>query len=416
VSAAPPAAGADVAIVAEHGEVLAHWARLRYCGETVLSFDRHLDLKVLPPVQLRRIEAAAADSDALAALDRDLPFRDDDRFAYGLDSWLYPAVHLGLCRRLIWVVPEPVPVPASALARILWDQLSLLPGHADEVEATFAAGDLSCRAEVGGTIVEVTTLLRLSGLAPRESWRVDIDLDFFCDDAGRPTHAAAAVAATLRELGLAGRLDAVTRSVSSGFLPRELATLAEELAGRLGRRVTFGPTRIGAANSLAALAGFVPLDGDRLRVLAAIELDGLGGPGHGLRALLALRLGDQLQAEASFDRARELGDRADWAAYGLGLARLGERDHAGARMWFARMVGPLTDPLRLRGLLAEALCAQRSGAFDDALKLATVYCELVPLRPEGWRIAGAAARALGRADQGRSLDEQAAARARLAPE
>ncbi len=409
--------GAEVAAFAEHGEVLAHWARLGYRGETVLCFDRHLDLKVLPPPQLARIEAAAGSPEALAALDRDLPFRDDDRFAYGLDSFLYAAAHLGLCRRLIWVAPEPEPLPDAALGRLLWEHVSLLPGHGAEVERTFAAGEASWRADVAGMTVEVTTLRRLAALGPRAGWRVDVDLDYFCDDEGRPVHAPREAAAALSELGLGGALDGLTRSISSGFLPRELASLAEDLAGALGLAAAPGGTDEGAApRSMAALAGFLPLDGALLRDLAAAELAPLGGPGHALHALLAIRLGDHELGAACFDRARAEGDRASWAAHALGLARMGERAYPEARAWLGRMAGPLTDPLRLRGRIAEALCAHRAGAFEDALALARSCAEQVPLRREAWQIAAAAARALGRDVEARLLDEQASAAARRAPE
>src|SRR5690606_34828389 len=153
----------------------------------------HLDLKRIAPDQLARVRAVAGVG-ALEELHRDLPFRDDDRFAYGLDSFLYAAADLGLVERVVWGLPEPRPLTAAPLAEVLRAAQSLLPGHGHEVLASFAADDSSARARVGGLRVEATTLRRLSRLDLRGA-RLDIDLDFFHGGGPRLTHEPEAVAA-----------------------------------------------------------------------------------------------------------------------------------------------------------------------------------------------------------------------------
>src|ERR1700730_8277566 len=116
----------------EHGEVLAHWGRHLYRNETLVCFDHHLDLKKISETQARRLRRARADADRLRELNRDLPFRDDDRFASGLASFLYPSLMLGFISHLVWVVTESHPLSPTDLGRILWENVSLIPGHGHE--------------------------------------------------------------------------------------------------------------------------------------------------------------------------------------------------------------------------------------------------------------------------------------------
>ncbi|MCY1062663.1 hypothetical protein [Nannocystis sp. SCPEA4] len=390
----------------EHGEVLAHWHRQGWSRECVVVLDHHLDLKRIAADQLARVRDGARGG-GLDRLHRDLPFRDDDRFAYGLDSFLYAAADLGLIERVVWVLPEPRPRSAAQLADVLWSALSLLPGHGHEVLGSFVADDVAARARVGGLRVEATTLRRLSRLELRGA-RLDVDLDFFHDGGPDLTHEPAGVAAELAAAGLLDDPPAMTHSIASGFMPERLRPLGARLAAAMG--FAFAPSTPRpqqAARSLAVVARAAPASHAELAELTASELDPLGGPGMALRAVLcarADRLGEAAEAHAE---ARRLGDRATWPAYELGLRHLARREPGAAAEWFARAEGDLVDTMQAHSLSLRALAECRRGDFAAGLAAALRCLERIPLRAEPYQLASIAAARLGRAHE---LDE---VRARL---
>ena len=117
-----------IPVFEEHGEVLALWVERGWERERVVVFDHHLDFKRIAPAALLRLREAH-DPVALNALCRDLPTRDDDRYAFGLDDFLYAAAFLGVVREIVWVYPERRPLTDRQLARLLLSTLAMLPGH-----------------------------------------------------------------------------------------------------------------------------------------------------------------------------------------------------------------------------------------------------------------------------------------------
>lgn len=379
----------------EHGEVLAHWYRSGWREETVVVLDRHLDLKRIHPRQLSRVREAAR-SGSLDALNRDLPFRDDERFPYGLDNFLYAAADVGLIRRVVWVLPEERPLDARQLGAALWNALSLLPGHGHQVAATFRAGAASARATVGPLVIEATTLRRLRGL-DLVGARLDVDLDYFYNGGERPVHSLTDVVTAVSALGLLDEPPTMTYSIYSGFMPDSFRPLGEALSRAMGFAfVPSSPRGRHAERSMEVIAGGSPLSDDALDALTREELLPLGGPGMALRALLCARAGRLADAEESHAQAQALGDRATWPAYELGLKFLARQQHGAAAAWLARAEGELVDTIQAHGLALRALAECKRQNFEECLALTARCLEELPLRREPYQLAEIAASRLGR--------------------
>lgn len=389
----------------EHGDVLSYWCHRGFRGETMVCFDRHIDLKKIAAPHVARILEAGADPARLATLNRDLPFRDDDRFAYGLDSFLFAAAALGQLSRLVLVLPEDAPLDAIALGHALAEHLSLIPGHGEEALEHFEIGPHSAQSRILGMTIEVTTLRHLTALALPRSARVDVDLDFFVDPNGRVSHGVEEMAAALEACGISGAVESATRSITSGFLPRSHASIEAELARRLGRELAprDRPTRR-VFQSLELLATHGAVDPASLERLWRHELCALAGPGWAMRAALALRIPDLVEAERCYENARAGEQRASWVAYAFALGHLARREYRLAERWFARASScEVVDTVEARSAILRALAAQRDGRPEEALGLALECVRRLPMRLDGYRIAAAAADRLGRVDEAREL-------------
>ncbi|MBH8604924.1 MULTISPECIES: tetratricopeptide repeat protein [unclassified Thermoactinomyces] len=397
----------------EHGEVLAHWHETGYDNETLIYFDRHLDLKKIEKAQMRRIREQGLNRKDLRLLNRDIPFRDDDLFAYGLDNFLYATTALNLVKRVIWVYPEPKPVSVAALGHVLWDLLSLVPGHGEEVKNTFKVNPHSASAQVAGMQVEITTLRRIHKLGLDPDAKIDIDLDYFYEEKGQIVHGVDEVVETLRREGMGNGEPTMTYSISSGFLPRSCRWLGEAVANKWGctlrslsrRRSSQGH----AEQSMSVIAGKRSLDRALFQRLCQDELQPLEGPGWSLRALLALALSDIAEAERCYQRAVESGDRATWAAYSIGLFHMGRKQYEQAIQWFSRAEGQLVDTIQAHSLSLRALCECKSGQFERSLRTVERCLKELPLRLEAYKVGAVAAGELGmlsEAEKFRELEKE----------
>lgn len=394
-------ASSTIPVFEEHGEVLAAWHERSVSGSTLICFDRHLDVKAIAPAALEALSSASmvAGAETLASLNRDLPFRDDDTSAYGLDNFLYAALRLGMVRRLVWVKPDLRRVSdAKALAPELWSALSLIAGHSAEIRESFMVSPAGPCVRIAGGVLHLTTidLLPLLHLSPDTI--VDVDLDFFGTEDGVVLQNPCDVAAALRRLRLE-RIMSITCSISSGFLAPSLRWLARAFADHLGRPVEFVGRRANpAAPILRLLALGAPVSCAGLDRLVAKKLSSLGGPGWSLASVLASRSGDASLAEKLYWCAREACDGAHWPAYALGMHFLGAGDPAAALPWFQRAQGMLIDTIQLHSLCMEALCLARSGRYTEAFETARRASNAAPLRREPYIIATIAAERLGDLD------------------
>lgn len=396
----------------EHGEVLAYWHQQGWRNETVVLFDRHLDLKKISPQGVERIRAAAQQG-TLASLNRDVPFRDDGRHPYGLDNFLFGAAALGLISRLIWVYPEVTPLSPAALGRQLWELLSLVPGHGAEVEQTFALSAHSAWACVAGLRVEVTTLRGLRALELPSGSRLDLDLDYFFEGSERPVHSPQEVLEVLHRQGLTARPPTLTYSIASGFMPESFRYLGEAVAGGMGFTLEpLGQRQSHAPRAMERLSRGAPLAAEERARLFAEELEPLGGAGWSVDALLALQSGALSEAEQSYWRARDTGDRASWPAYAIGLHHLQRKDYAQASQWLERAEGERIDTLQVHGLALRTIAACRLQRYEEALALAEQSIALTSLREEPYRVAALCAKQLGRPEIATQAQEALARLAR----
>lgn len=379
----------------EHGEVLGQWHRAGFEREHVVILDRHLDFKRIESAQIERLLKVAA-CGPIDQLNRDLPFRDDEQYAFGLDNFLYAAVHLGFLRRVTWVLPEKNPMDAAALGEVLWNALALVPGHGDDVLSTFHVDSSAARACVAGLEIEATTLSRLAGHSFVNA-KLDIDLDFFYESDDERTHEVNEVVNILSAVGSTAQPPTMTYSIHSGFMPESYRPIGAELAQAMGFSVAEPPRRPRhAERSLAVIATGKAASVELIADLTRSELSALGGPGMSLRSVLCARGGLISAAEESHAQARELGDRATWPAYELGLAHLARKNYAEAAIWLERAQGNLTDALQAHSLSLRALAACRLGAFEDGLALAEVCMREIPMKVEPYHLAAIAATRLGR--------------------
>lgn len=381
----------------EHGEVVGTWLELGYRAETVVCFDRHLDLKPLSAAATDAI--TGADRASLPGLNRPLPLRDVPG-AYGLDDFFATGAVLGTVSRLLWVVPATSPNPERWASRCV-DAVALLPGDAGSLDRT-AFVDGALRTRLCGLDVEVHTVGTLAETGVPADARIDIDLDWLADRGTDQEHTVDELTRTLAYLGCLDRVDSLTYSIRSGFLPPHLRSAAEEFARQSGRRLR--PTERPDALPLPektfnALRGRHAPDSTVLGGLVEDELASLGSAGAVLGGLVAARFGDLDQAEQSWRDVNAEGMPGTWLAYDLGMRHYSRGDHDRALPWFERAMRDLIDPLEAHAGVLAALCLARLGRHHEAVSLCGVLAARYPLHRGVLVIGEGAAAAVGRAEQ-----------------
>jgi hypothetical protein len=398
-----------ISVFEEHSAVLANWSARGFQDETVVCFDRHLDLKKIADEQVERLKAVKMDPAAVSALERDFAFRDDGSYVYGFDNFVFAAAALGYISRFVWVVPEPVLFSVVKLTSILWNSLSLVPDYGNEIIRTVVMKAHSARCIVNGATVEITTLRRLASVQGLESAHIDVDLDFFCERYGHCDHSISELVAVLRAASFEKRFESLALSINSGFLPESARGWVPKLGSLLGRSIRAEPDfRAGAPKSLAALGSGEPLNYLFIEELWAQELMVLGSAGWALRAVLESRSGNYVGAALSYDTAQEGGDRAAWAAYSLGLAAMERREYGNAVRWFKSARFELVDNIHSHALICETLCLVRERRFEEALPQAEQCVQRLPMRKEGYILAARSAAELGQAALAKSYRQRQA--------
>jgi len=392
----------------EHGEVLAHWHQLGWSNETVVCLDRHLDLKRIADDDLARL-GQALDSDAIRMLNRDVPFRDDDVHAYGLDDFVYAAGAMGMVKRFVWVVPPGSSGPdVDRLSNALWKMLALVPGHGREILYSFRVEPWGARADVGGLSVAITTVDALGQVPGLRGARLDVDLDYFCDEEGDVVDDPVRVAGQLRALGLAESAPTMTFSISSGFMPPALRYLGETFAGALGWPLEAAPqTRRHRWAAVEAISNRRPLDAGARETLWADELCKLGGAGWSARCLLELAAGQLEAAMVSHDEARAHGDRATWPAYALGLHLIGLNKYGRAGQYLERAAERATDTISAHAHFLRGMCAYRLGELETCARWAEKTIELTPMWRDAYVLGAAACRKLHEEERAEFHDRNA---------
>src|SRR5512138_1253043 len=91
-----------VAAVEAHSEALVLWLERGIRGATLVHVDAHNDLREIPPEKVAAIEALAGRGDLHAMRRADSPGEDG---LYHEGSFVTAALHLGIVRNIVWVIP-----------------------------------------------------------------------------------------------------------------------------------------------------------------------------------------------------------------------------------------------------------------------------------------------------------------------
>lgn len=381
----------------EHGEVLSFWVRSAAASKTVVCFDRHLDIKTISGSAIATLSQAMHRGDSLDRFRKDVAFRDDGRAIFGSDNFLFAAFQLGIVEEVFWVVPDPKSASPYALARQLWDALSLVFDHGHEIMATFRVTETGACCKVAGARVHIATLRQLRHIKdlPGGAVVVDIDLDFFADQDGVMEETVEEFVARMRDLDLLHHLFSLSFSIKAGFLPDAFRDVAKSLAQQSGMSLRRHRHRsVGAQATMSAIARDVSLSPADVDHLWDLELRHLGGAGYSALAVLKARLGDRPGAEQAYRSATRGGDRSTWAAYTLGLRTMQAGEYADALEWFQACRHDETDTLGAHALILAAICQLRLGRHHDALAAADYCLDRLPMRTEICAIGACAARAL----------------------
>lgn len=365
----------------EHGEVVATWCELGYRDETVVCFDRHLDLKPLADAAAQQLRDAHG-VQALRALNRPLPVREAPG-AFGLDDFFAAGPVLGTVQALWWVMPGRWP-DGRARVRAALDAVARIPAAADTLARTTVVDGVLC-THLCGLALQVHTLetLMARGLPARA--RIDVDLDWLADGDAPPQHTTAELIDVLTALGGIDRLDSLTWSVRSGFLSDAMRASATRIADAVGRPLMPVPWEsawLVPERTLAALRSAAPR-GQRAQLQA--ELIPLGAIGIALDGCLAVREGALDDAEAAWRQAVDAGVRSSWLAHGIGVALYaGEPERALA--WLERASGSGTDTLEVHAATLALLCLLRLGRAGEARARVGALAQRHPLHRKLARI------------------------------
>ncbi|WP_243526745.1 UPF0489 family protein [Bacillus pseudomycoides] len=165
----------------EHGEVLPFWQGTIKDPATLLYFDRHLDLKLISKSKIRKIHQRVEKNQSISILNRDIPCREDEKYAYGLDDFLYAAIDLNLFKKIIWVSPVVKHKSnVNDLGQVFWTLLSLIPHHGTEIIDSFKKYPFGIETKIKNTTLMITTInnLKYMQLYKESNIITDIDLDF----------------------------------------------------------------------------------------------------------------------------------------------------------------------------------------------------------------------------------------------
>lgn len=350
-----------LAVHEEHGEVVGTWRALGYHKEVVVCFDRHLDLKPLGEAAASQLRSATG-VDALRALNRSLPVREAPG-AFGLDDFFAAGPVLETVQTLWWVVPgrwpsarDRVRSALNAIAKIPIDLETLPHTRADD-------GVLSTR--LCGLDLQIHSLETLRDRGVPANARVDVDLDWLVDGDAPAQHTPNELVGALLSLECLDRLDSLTWSIRSGFLPDSMRGTALQIAEEASRtldRVSWEAAIPIPERTFSALRT-ICRPGQRTALEA--ELAPLGVIGTVLKGCLAAKEGDINCAVADWWQAAHKGLPSCWLAHSIGVAHYAEEPEA-ALEWFERACGLGTDTLQTHAASLAMFCLLRLGRMDEA--------------------------------------------------
>ena len=218
----------DVLIFEEHTSVLPVWWSRKTRGRTLVCLDAHLDLQFVNPERLAPLQQCTT-TEGVRRLAKPHMLMPDQGYSYSIEDFLYPAHHLGMVDRLVWVAPPHVHTGYSEGAL---DALRQMDGVVLEDLMSFrrvAGGWIEGR--LLGLELAICRHSQLPAMALPANCLVDIDIDYFIAVPGDAAWMNPSdIFGVLSDLPVQPDCITLSRSVNSGHTPLRYRYLADHLA------------------------------------------------------------------------------------------------------------------------------------------------------------------------------------------
>ena len=346
--------------VEEHGDILPVWARAGFADREVIIFDRHLDYKFTPPGRIAKAKAWFADQDGMPPI-RDIPFRDDDTYGWGIDDFIWVAAELGLIKSLIWVIPVEAGCTPSAYGRVLLQQMERIPFIGMEVLQSLTVHDAFAEVRPPNLRIRVTSIRHLAMVPTETDVHVEFDLDYFVSNTGRISHTVEEVLANTPMIAANNADITLCFSETSGFLPARFRSLADDIAHRLDCGIEAIPAHRRRFPASEDLLKGVPINVELRDRVFGIEIPLMGACGNSWAAEQYLALDDIESASESIKRARLEGDRAAIPCYKLGMSLMKRGDYIRANAFLESACETMTDTIAVHAFKLMLICHHRLG-------------------------------------------------------
>lgn len=369
----------------EHSEVLAFWKKRNILNSNLLCFDQHFDLKKIESQKIERL--IDIDSNSLKKLLKDVPFRDNDDFCYGIDDFLYVATELNIFKHIVWVYPIMQGQSSICLNTIFIENLSLIAQHGDEIIQNYQKEIYGYSTTVNGIKFSITTLEEIDNLLSIEpdSFYVDVDLDYFYSDQTDDIIISLDdFVEKIRQQDNIYPEITFTYSISSGYLNPKYRYIGKYIADKLNASVHY-ISYIHKSNYPFFESVVRPtISSNELvnKILESNFCKDYGGAAYSVLSNLYLILGNIQKSEEYYHNAINNNDYATFPAYKIANYYMSKKKYLDAYKWYGNTQVRLTDTLQIRALYMQAIAAFRLGRLEDCLRLSYLCIELVPLREE----------------------------------
>jgi hypothetical protein len=217
----------------EHSSTLPVWWQVRGPARTAVYLDAHLDLQQTSDQSLRALRQCRT-LEQIKSLEAPHHLNPANRFAYGIENFLYPASRLGLIDRLVWVAPPHIP---RAYSPSLLGYVEQMDGISfEELTGFVRVGERAIRGRLLGLDITICGFEELDRVGVGADYLLDVDCDYFIEVPGDrawidPQDVIPGIIDRLGEPVLA----TVSRAVSSGFTPLQFRFVGDYVAALLER-------------------------------------------------------------------------------------------------------------------------------------------------------------------------------------
>ncbi len=218
----------SVHLFEEHCSSLPIWWQLGQAKRTIVYLDAHLDLQKIDDNKLGALRQCRTVG-GFRALQSPHHLNTSNRYAFGIENFLYPASRLDLIKRLIWVAPPHIPRRYSSS---LLEHVQQMDGIGFEELTGFSpTGNSSLRGLLLGLDVTICDPDDLANLGIDPEYFLDIDVDYFVVTPGDKlwVDPGAEIRRVLKILGIPSTTT-ISYATSSGFTPMHLRFIGNYLA------------------------------------------------------------------------------------------------------------------------------------------------------------------------------------------